>query len=322
MEFTKDQLLKMYRQMVTIRYFEDGLLSHWEAGYLVGTGHSSAGEEAIAVGACSALGEKDYIISTHRAHGHVLARGASPGVIMAELFTKATGCTGGKGGTMHLSDFDRYILGTNGIVGGGITIAGGVGLALKMLKTKQVCLCFFGDGASNRGVFHEALNLASLRRVNTVFVCCNNQYALSTPVYKGCANPDISVRAIAYDMPGYRVDGTDVVAVYEAVRDAVERAREGEGPTLIECVAYRLQGHNVIEIRRPKYQPESEKEEWRKTKDPIKIFKQKLTELGYITDKIAGKIEAEAKKEIAEAFDFAIKSPEPGAEVLFQDIYA
>ncbi|MFC1931650.1 thiamine pyrophosphate-dependent dehydrogenase E1 component subunit alpha [Chloroflexota bacterium] len=322
MKFTREQLLKMYRQMVTIRYFEEGLPGYWDAGYLPGTGHSSAGEEAVAVGACTALDDKDYIISTHRAHGHLLAKGASPRILMAELFTKATGCAKGKGGTMHLSDFDRHILGTNGIVGGGITIAGGVGLALKMKKTKQVCLCFFGDGASNRGVFHEALNLASLRKINTVFICCNNQYALSTPVDRGCANPDISARAIAYDMPGYRVDGTDVVAVYEAVKSAVERARKGEGPSLVECVAYRLQGHNVLESRRPGYQPESEKKEWRENKDPIKIFKQKLTELGYITDEIAGEIEAEAKKEIDEAFNFAMESPEPGAEALFQDIYA
>lgn len=322
MEFTKEKLLDIYRNMILIRLFEEGLPHYWEEGLLVGTGHSSAGEEAVAVGACSALDEKDYIISTHRAHGHLLARGADPRLIMAELFTRSGGCTGGKGGTMHISDFDRYILGTNGIVGGGITLAGGVGLALKMKRLKQVCLCFFGDGASSRGVFHEALNLASLRKVNTVFLCCNNQYALSTPIYMESANTDISVRGLSYDMPGIRVDGTDVIAVYEAVKEAVERARKGDGPSLIECVAYRLQGHNVIEIRRPQYQPESEKEEWNNTKDPIKIFKQRLIEMGYLKDKTAEKIAVDTQKQIDEAYDYAINSPEPSEDTLFQNIYA
>ncbi len=322
MEFTKERLLEMYRMMVTIRQFDSGLERYWDEGYLVGAGHSSAGEEAVAVGACSALGEKDYIISTHRAHGHVLARGADPRVIMAELFTRSGGCTGGKGGSMHISDFDRYILGTNGIVGQGITLAGGVGLALKMKKSKQICLCFFGDGASSRGVFHEALNLASLRKVNTVFLCCNNQYALSTPNYRECANTDISVRAVAYDMPGVRVDGTDVIAVHEAVKEATERARNGDGPSLIECVAYRLQGHNTLEKNRPQYQPEGEKEEWRRTKDPVTIFKQQLIKMNYLTDEIAEEIETEANKLIEDAYDFAVNSPEPGEETLFQNIYA
>lgn len=322
MEFTKEKLLDIYRNMILIRLFEDGLPQYWEEGLLVGTGHSSAGEEAVAVGACSALDEKDYIISTHRAHGHLLARGADPRLIMAELFTRSGGCTGGKGGTMHISDFDRYILGTNGIVGGGITLAGGVGLALKMKRLKQVCLCFFGDGASSRGVFHEALNLASLRKVNTVFLCCNNQYALSTPIYMESANTDISVRGLSYDMPGIRVDGTDVIAVYEVVKEAVERARKGDGPSLIECVAYRLQGHNVIEIRRPQYQPEGEKEEWNNKKDPIKIFKQRLIEMGYLKDKTAEKIAVDTQKQIDEAYDYAINSPEPSEDTLFQNIYA
>jgi TPP-dependent pyruvate/acetoin dehydrogenase alpha subunit len=322
MQLSKEKLLQMYRRMVTIRLFEESLPSAWEKGLLVGTGHLSSGEEAVAVGACTALGEEDYVLSTHRAHGHVLARGMSPRVVMAELFTKATGCTGGMGGSMHLTDFDLGIICTNGIAGASITMAGGMGLAAKILKTKRVCLCFFGDGASNRGVFHEALNLASLRKANTVFLCLNNQYAISTPQYKSCANPDISARAVAYDMPGYRVDGTDVMAVYEAVNAAVERARKGEGPSLIEGVAHRLREHSVIDYRRPKYRPDGEAEEWWETKDPIKIFRQKLTELGYMTDEMAVKIEAEVKEEIDEAVDFAIKSPEPTADTLFDNIYA
>lgn len=325
MELTKENLLGMYRRMVTIRAFEEGITQYAAQGYVPGTGHVSIGEEAVAVGACSALGERDYLISTHRAHGHVIARGASIPIILAEVFGKATGCTGGKGGSMHLSDFDRYILGSNGIVGGGINIAGGVGLASKMRNTGQVCLCFFGDGASNRGVFHEGLNMASLLKVPTVYLCTNNQYAMTLPLGKGCANIDISARAAAYDMPGYRVDGTDVIAVYEAVKGAVERARKGEGPSLIECITYRLRGHSMRMDAMPgstDYRPKGELEDWWENKDPIKIFKQKLKELGYLTDEIADKIEAEAKQEIDEAADFALKSPEPSPESAFEGIYA
>ena len=319
---TRDKLLNMYRQLVLIRYFDSELLRYWDEGLLIGTGHASIGEEGVGVGACAALEERDYIISTHRAHGQVLARGADPKVIMAELFGKATGCTGGKGGSMHISDFDRYILGTNGIVGGGLTIAGGVGLALKMMKTRQVCVCFFGDGAASRGVFHETLNLASLRKVNTVFVCSNNQYALSTPIVREAANTDISARAIGYNIPGVRVDGTDVMAVYEVVKTAVERARDGGGPSLIECVVYRLRGHNVLEPRRPQYQPTEEKEEWNRSKDPLPIFKKMLIDQDYMTPEIAVTLENEAKQKIEEAYQFAKNSPEPGAESLFTNMYA
>jgi len=296
MPLTKEVLLDMYRRMLTIRYFEEGLTEFSRQGLVPGTGHVSIGEEAVAVGSCSALGNRDYIISTHRAHGHLLARGADINVILAEVLGKATGCTGGKGGSMHLSDFSRQILGTNGIVGAGINIAGGVALAIKMRETGQVCLGFFGDGAANRGTFHEGLNLAALWKVPTVFVCTNNQYGLSMPQSKACANFDISARANSYGMPGYRVDGTDVIAVYEAVKSAVDRARKGEGPSLIEAVSYR--------------------------KDPIKIFRQKLTELGYLNDEAAEQINAECKKIFDAAADFALNSPEPEPETAFTWIYA
>ncbi len=325
MQLTKEALLGMYRRMVRIRLFEVSLPHYFEEGYIAGTGHVSMGEEAVAVGACSALDENDYIMSTHRAHGHVLARGASMPVILAEVFGKATGCTGGKGGSMHVSDFDRNFLGTSAIVGGGITIAGGIGLAIKMKKTNQVCLDFFGDGASTRGTFHEGLNLAALWKVPTVFLCINNQYAMTLPLGKGCANIDISARAVAYDMPGQRVDGTDVIAVYEAVKSAVERARKGEGPSLIECVTYRLSPEHSLRVGTvagTEYRPEGEVEEWWEKHDPIKIFKQNLKELGYLADELADKIEAEAKKELDEAVDFALKSPEPGPESAFEGIYA
>ena len=325
MELAKETLLEMYRKMVSIRLFEVSLPRFSEEGYIVGTGHVSMGEEAVAVGACSALEKDDFIMSTHRAHGHILARGASMPIVLAEVFAKATGCTGGKGGSMHVSDFDLNFLGTSAIVGGGITIAGGVGLAIKIKKTKQVCLDFFGDGASNRGTFHEALNLASLWKVPTVFLCTNNQYAMTIPLDKECANPDISARAVAYNMPGHKVDGTDIFAVYETVKTAADRARKGEGPSLIECVTYRLSPEHSLRVSASadtKYRPEGEVEEWWQKHDPIKSFQKQLKDMGYMTDKLAEEIEAEAKKDFDEAVNFAMNSPEPSPESAFEGIYA
>ena len=325
MPLTKETLLDMYRRMLTIRTFEEGITEFSKQGLVPGTGHVSIGEEAVAVGSCFALEGRDYIISTHRAHGHLLAKGADINVILAEVLGKATGCTGGKGGSMHLSDFSRQILGTNGIVGGGINIAGGVGLAIKMRQTGQICLGFFGDGAANRGTFHEGLNLAAVWKVPTVFVCTNNQYGLSMPQCKACGNIDISARATAYGMPGYRVDGTDVIAVYEAVKSAVDRARQGDGPSLIEAVSYRLRGHSMRMDTLPGgniYRPEGEAEDWSANKDPIKIFRRKLTELGYLDDKAAEQIDAECKKLFEDAADFALNSPEPEPETAFTWVYA
>jgi TPP-dependent pyruvate/acetoin dehydrogenase alpha subunit len=325
MSLTKERLLDMYRRMLVIRHFEEGITELSGQGLVPGTGHVSIGEEAVAVGACYALEEKDYIISTHRAHGHLLAKGADINVILAEVLGKATGCTGGKGGSMHLSDFSRQILGTNGIVGGGINIAGGVGLAIKKRQTGQVCLGFFGDGAANRGTFHEGLNLAAVWRVPTVFVCTNNQYGLSMPQCKACGNIDISARATAYGMPGYRVDGTDVIAVYEAVKSAAERARQGEGPSFVEAVSYRLRGHSMRMDTVPGgniYRPEGEVDEWSATKDPIRTFHGKLAELGYLDDKLAEEIDADTRKLFKEASDFALNSPEPEPETAFTWVYA
>ncbi len=325
MPLTKEALLDMYRRMLTIRTFEEGITEFSKQGLVPGTGHVSIGEEAVAVGSCFALEGRDYIISTHRAHGHLLAKGADINVILAEVLGKATGCTGGKGGSMHLSDFSRQILGTNGIVGAGINIAGGVGLAIKMRQTGQICLSFFGDGASNRGTFHEGLNLAAVWKVPTVFVCTNNQYGLSMPQCKACGNIDISARATAYGIPGYRVDGTDVIAVYEAVKSAVDRARQGDGPSLIEVVSYRLRGHSMRMDTVPGgniYRPEGEVEDWSASKDPVRIFRQKLAELGYLDDKAAEQIDAECKKLFEDAADFALNSPEPEPETAFTWVYA
>ena len=324
MNLTKRQLLKMYRKMVEIRVFESSLVHYYQEGLLVGTGHPSLGEEAVAVGACSAVGNKDYVLSTHRAHAHVLAKGANMPTIVAELFGKATGCTKGKGGSMHVSDFEHGFLGTSAIVGSGIGICGGIGLGIKLKKEDRICLCFFGDGASNRGTFHEALNLAALWQVPTVFICINNQYAVSTPQYKVCANKDISARAVAYDIPGARIDGTDVISVHETVKNAADRARSGEGPSLIECVTYRLsEQHSMRAVTVPgtEYRPEGELVGWWENHDPVKIFREKLQEMGYINDRQVADIDEQVAKEFQDAVNYALNSAEPQLETAFQDIY-
>ena len=324
MELAKRQLLEIYRKMVEIRVFESNLVHYYQEGLLVGTGHPSLGEEAVAVGACSAVENKDYVLSTHRAHAHVLAKGASMPTIVAELFGKAAGCTKGKGGSMHVTDFEHGFLGSSAIVGSGFGICGGIGLGIKLKKEDRVCLCFFGDGASNRGTFHESLNLAALWRVPTIFVCTNNQYASSTPQDKACANKDISARAEAYDIPGARIDGTDVISIYETVKNAADRARRGEGPSLIECVTYRLsEQHSMRAVTVPgtEYRPEGELAEWWEKHDPVKIFKQKLLDMGYINEKLVAEIDEQVAKEFQDAVDYALNSPEPQLDAAFEDIY-
>jgi TPP-dependent pyruvate/acetoin dehydrogenase alpha subunit len=324
LELTKNELICMYRRMVEIRIFEQSLTKFYEEGLLVGTGHPSMGEEAVAVGACFAVENDDYVLSTHRAHGHILAKGASMPIILAELFARATGCTGGKGGSMHVSDLEHGFIASTAIVGSGIGIGGGVGLGIKLKETRQVCLSFFGDGASNRGTFHEALNLASLWKVPTVFICTNNQYAVSVPQCKSCANVDISARASSYAMTGVRIDGTDVIAVYEAVREAAGRARRGEGPTLIEAITYRLSlQHSMRAVTVPgtEYRQPGEFEEWWDKHDPVKIFRLQLSGMGYLDSEQAEQIESEAKEEFGRAVQFAIQSPQPKIETAYEHIY-
>ncbi|MFC1931589.1 thiamine pyrophosphate-dependent dehydrogenase E1 component subunit alpha [Chloroflexota bacterium] len=322
---TKDQLAEMYHRMVSIRIFEENLPDLYDKGLIPGTAHLSLGEEAVAVGVISALGPDDFVVSTHRAHGHALARGASMPIILAEVCCRATGCTGGKGGSMHIHDFDRYFFGTCGIVGGGITVAGGLGLGAKLQKTGQVCVGFFGNGASNRGTFHESLNLAGLLKVPTIFVCINNQYAMTLPIAEDCANPDIASRAASYNMPGYDVDGTDLLAVYETAKKAVDMARRGEGPSLIVSQTYRLSPeHSCRRMGSPEtaYRPEGEVDEWCEKYDPIEINRKKLIDMKYLDENTAIKIESDAKKEFEVALDFAMKSPEPTTQSAFEGIYA
>jgi pyruvate dehydrogenase E1 component alpha subunit len=319
MAIEKEKLVDMYQRMVRIRRFEERVAKEFAAGRIPGFVHLYIGEEAVAVGACANLGDDDYITSTHRGHGHLIAKGGKTDRMMAELFGKKTGYCKGKGGSMHIADVDIGILGANGIVGAGITIAAGAALSAKMRGTTQVAICFFGDGASNTTRFHEGINLASAWKLPVVYVCENNMYAISVPQSKHQNIADISDRATAYGIPGVSVDGNDVIAVYEAVHEAVERARRGEGPTLIECKTYRHRGH--FEGDPMVYRTKEEVEEWKK-KDPIRRFKEKLIEMGMLTEKEAEEIDREIEREIDNAVKFAEESPLPDPAETLEDVYA
>ncbi|MFQ6111978.1 MAG: thiamine pyrophosphate-dependent dehydrogenase E1 component subunit alpha, partial [Nitrospinota bacterium] len=267
-EMTPEIARKIFETMLRIRMFEEKAVDLFQHGFMPGFLHVCIGQEAIAAGVCAALRPDDHIISTHRGHGHIIAKGGDYRYMMAELYAKRTGYCKGKGGSIHIADMDLGILGANGIVGGGIPIANGAALAFKLKKTGQVLVCFFGDGASNQGSFHEGLNLASTWHLPVVFICENNQYAESTPQKVHQHITDISCRAEAYDIPGVSVDGNDAVAVYEAASEAVERARQpGEHPTLIECKTYRHMGHYIGDPG-TLYRSDEEVAEWKK-RDPI-----------------------------------------------------
>ncbi|WP_207260167.1 thiamine pyrophosphate-dependent dehydrogenase E1 component subunit alpha [Desulfovibrio sp. Huiquan2017] len=319
MALSKKTLIHMYETMNKIRLFEQKLQEFFAAGEIPGFVHLYLGEEAVATGACSALTDADMITSTHRGHGHLLAKGGDLKLMMAEIFGRSTGYCKGKGGSMHIADFDLGILGANGIVGGGGPLAVGASLASKYKQTKDVTVCFFGDGASNQGTTQEALNAASAWKLPLVFVNENNGYGISCPQCKSMAVVDIADRAAAYDMPGVVVDGNDVLAVYEAVSEAVKRARNGEGPSLIECKTYRWRGH--FEGDACTYRCTEELEEWM-AKDPIPRFEAKLVEGKTLTQKEADKIKESIAKEVAEAVAFAKESPMPATSALMDDVYA
>jgi len=315
----RELLLQMYRQMVRIRAFENKVGELFAQGKVPGFVHLYIGEEATAVGVCANLRPTDYITSTHRGHGHCLAKGGDMKAMMAELFGRKTGYCKGKGGSMHIADVDMGILGANGIVGGGLTIAAGAGLSAKMRGTDQVTVCFFGDGASNQTTFHEGLNLSSIWRLPVVYVCENNLYGISMHQSRHQRVADVADRAAAYGIPGVAVDGNDVIAVYEAAKEAVARARAGEGPTLLECKTYRWKGH--FEGDPMVYRPKEELEEWKK-KCPILGFKARLLEMEVLTPEGAGSIQAEAEAEVEEAVRYAMESPFPSPEEALEDLYA
>jgi TPP-dependent pyruvate/acetoin dehydrogenase alpha subunit len=288
-------------------------------GKIHGTMHLSIGMEASAVGSIAALRPDDFILSTHRGHGHCIAKGADLNRMMAEFMGKATGYCRGRGGSMHIADVSGGNLGANGVVGGGLATAMGVGLGLKMQKRDQIVLCFFGDGAANLGPFHESLNMAAIWSLPVVFVCENNQYAMSFSVKRAFAIERISDRASAYGMPGVTVDGNDLMAVYEAVSAAVERARGGFGPSLIENVTYRWRGHSKSDANR--YRTQEEIEEW-KQKCPIVRFRRQLVEMSALTEEEADQIERAAYAAIDAAVAYSESSPEPDVATIEEGVYA
>ena len=301
----EEKLLKMYEKMVKIRKFEMKVEELHIQGILPGLKHLYIGEEAVAVGVISTLREDDYIASTHRGHGHCIAKGGDIKKMMAELYGKKTGYCKGKGGSMHISDIDIGILGANGIVGANIPIAGGAALSVKLRGTDQVVVSFFGDGGANEGIFHEGINLASVWKLPAIFVCENNQYAISTSQSIVTAIPNVADRASSYGIPKFIVDGMDVLAIYEAASKAVTWARKGKGPTLIECKTYRFKGHYVGEgSRELTYRSREELREWEK-RCPIKKFQFKLIEKNILTCSLAKEISDRIDGEIEEAVKFA-----------------
>lgn len=325
----KELLLKMYKAMYLIRTFDNTAGELFFQGKIPGFIHTYVGEEAVAVGVCANLKPQDVITSTHRGHGHYIAKSMFSRksweevvndlkALAAELYGKKTGCNKGKGGSMHAALFEVGMTGANGIVGAGIPHGAGAALAIKYKKEGVVAVSFFGDGASNQGTFHEALNLSSIWKLPVVFVCENNQYAISVPSSYSVAVRDISMRGAAYAMPSVTVDGMDVLAVYEAAKVAIERARKGEGPSLIEAKTYRYRGHFEGD---PMHYRTKEELEWWKAKDPIPRLRTYLLTLGIATEKELKEIEEEVKKTVEEAFKYAEESPWPDPKEAYTDVF-
>jgi len=308
-----------YRTMVTIRQFETLAGEMHADGKIPGFIHLSVGQEASAVGVCSCLRKDDYLTTTHRGHGHMIAKGADLKKMVAELFGKKTGYCKGKGGSMHIADFSIGILGANGVVAGGLPIIGGAGFSIKMRQTDQVAVCFFGDGAANRGPVHEVMNLAALWKLPIIFVIENNQYASTTPQADSCSLEDICQRASGYNMPGVAVDGNDVLKVREATLEAVELARNGRGPSLIENKTYRIRGHFEGDPQR--YRTEDEVRAWQDRKDPIVRFADYLSRHKILTAELDKQIRDEAAAELQAAVAFAEDSPFPEPQAALEDLF-
>lgn len=318
MSLTKEKIIDYYTTMKKIRLFEEKVAELFAAGKLPGFVHLYAGEEAIGVGICAHLTDRDYITSTHRGHGHCIAKGVDINAMMAEVYGKATGACKGKGGSMHIADVEKGMLGANGIVGAGGPLACGSGLMAKTLGTDQVTVCFFGDGAAEQGTMHEAMNLACCWNLPVVFVCENNGYAETTPWGYHCAAKNISDRGVAYDMPGITVDGTDFFAVYETAEEAIGRARRGEGPSLIECRGFRYFGH--FQGDSMLYFTDEEKERNR-ARDPIEAFKKRALERELLSEAQTAEIDARVAEIIEEAVKFAEESAWPDKKEVFTDVY-
>ena len=314
-----EQQRAMYIRMRLIREFDTSVKELWKKDYIYGLAHSYIAAEAIAVGACAALRPDDLITSTHRGHGHTIAKGADVKRMMAELMGKAAGYCGGKGGSMHIAAVDKGMLGATGIVGSAMPIAVGAGLTAKTLGRDFVTICFHGDGATNQGVWHESINLAAVWKLPVIFLCENNQWAISLPYAQAANNPEVADRALGYGIPGVTVDGFNAFAVYEAGREAAERARRGEGPTLIEAKFYRYIGHFVADDER--YRDTSCNELWTQF-DPLVRLADYLVETGAATPEWIEESNAAARAEVDEAIEFAKAAPEPAPETLFDNVYS
>jgi pyruvate dehydrogenase E1 component alpha subunit len=320
MDLSNEQLLAMHRSMVRIRLFEETAGKLMETGKMPGFLHLYVGQEAVAVGTCEALRLDDYITSTHRGHGHLVAKGGRLDEMMAELMGKATGSCGGKGGSMHINDLRLNMLGANGIVGAGAPIAVGAGFRNKFLGTDQVSVAFFGDASTNIGAFHEAANMACALHLPVVFVCEHNGYGEYTPTDRAMVIADIVDRAAGYGMPGVIVDGMDVVAVHEAVTEAVARARRGEGPSMVEAKTYRFYNHHGIQNLGLKYRPDAEVLAW-KERDPIFSFERRMIDEGRLTRDDFDTVWADVRATIEAAIEFADSSPFPEPAALLAGVY-
>ena len=319
----KELYMLMLRRMMLIRKFDETVKDLVQSAELVGMAHCYIGEEAVAVGACTALRDEDYITGNHRSHGHPISKGGDVRRAMAELLGKATGYCKGKGGSMHLADFDIGILGESGIVASALPVAVGAAMGSKMQNTDRVVISFFGDGASNQGACHEAMNLASIWKLPVIFLCENNQYAVTTSFKETVSTENVSDRATAYNMPGVLVDGQDVMAMHEATVHAVQRARAGEGPTLLEAKTYRYEDHSegLNRILREPYRTEEEIEFWRQ-RDPIDLHSKWLLENDVANQEEIDKVQTNVYEAIDGALQFARESPYPDEADLFTDLFA
>jgi len=317
---TQEQLVDMYRTMVKIRLFEEMADKQYALGKVHGTMHLSAGQEAVAVGSGFAINKGDYLLNHHRGHGHFISSGADVNKMMAEFLGKDTGYCHGRGGSMHIADVTANNLGANGIVGGGLQLAVGVGLAVQMKKTDQIVLTIFGDGAANEGIFHESLNMAAIWDLPILYLCENNKYGMSADVTRVSAKTPFKDRAAAYGIPGYYIDGNDVLAVYEFIRNAAENARSGKGPVFVEAQTYRYFGHSKSD--RNLYRTKEEIDHWKTIEDPIIRFEKLLRTANLIDDQSINSIKEEMSKEIDESVTFAENSPEPDVKDVTEWVYA
>jgi pyruvate dehydrogenase E1 component alpha subunit len=313
--------VELYRRMLRIRHFEEQVNELYRGGKMPGLAHLYIGEEAVAVGVCAALHDDDYITSTHRGHGHCLAKGAELDPMFAELLGKEAGYCHGKGGSMHIADTKRGNLGANAIVAGSAGIATGAALSAKKRGSKQVAVCFFGDGALGQGVLYEVMNMASLWRLPVIYVCEENQYNEYTHFSEAIAG-EIDARAAAFGIPSEEVDGQDVAAVYRATTIAVARARAGEGPTFLNCHTYRFHGHHVGDVDRRYYRSKEEEDRWRDTRDPVKLAAEWVTSNNYATASRLDQIDEEVQSQVRAAVEFAINAPYPDPSEVTEHVYA